>query len=66
MGQVPYRGTTGASYNKGFRHGTVIVEAANASLTIGGIGNDAAAFAERIVSALVGGRPVALFPMTTH
>jgi zinc-ribbon domain/Bacterial PH domain len=65
MGQMPYRGITGASYNKGFRHGSVIVEAANASLTIGGIGNDDAAFAERIISAFVGGRPVALFPMTS-
>ncbi|MBF6604471.1 MAG: zinc-ribbon domain-containing protein [Chloroflexi bacterium] len=60
MGQMPYRGITGASFNKGFRHGTVVVEAANAALTIGGISNDDAAFAERVISAFVGGRPVAL------
>ena len=62
MGQMPYRGITGASFNKGLRHGTVVVEAANAALTIGGISNDDAAFAERVISAFVGGRPVALAP----
>jgi hypothetical protein len=62
MGQMPYRGITGVSYNKGWRHGTVIIEAASAALTISGVSNDDAAFAERVVSAFVGGRPVAIKP----
>lgn len=56
MGEMPYRGITGVSFNKGFRHGKVIVEAANAGLTIDGIGNDDAAFAEKIIAASVAGR----------
>jgi zinc-ribbon domain/Bacterial PH domain len=63
MGQMPYRGITGAAFNRGFRHGTVVIEAANAALTIGGVSNDDAAFAERVISAFVGGRPVAIAPV---
>jgi zinc-ribbon domain len=64
MGQMPYRGITESHFNKGFRHGTVVVEGANAGLTISGISNDDAAFAERVISAFVGGRPLALSPST--
>jgi hypothetical protein len=56
MGDMPYKMITQSKYNKGMRHGTVIVEAANAGLTIGGISNDDAAFAERIISTFVSGR----------
>lgn len=59
---MPYRGITETQYNKGLRHGTVVIEAASAALTIGGISNDDAAFAERVMSAFVGGRPLALAP----
>lgn len=60
MGDMPYRQITQTQYSKGWRHGTVIVEAANAALTIGGVSNDDAAFAERIISAFVAGRPLAV------
>ncbi len=60
MGEMPYRTITGVSYNKGFRHGKVVVEAANASLTMDGIGNDDAAFAEKIVAGCVAGRRFAV------
>ena len=43
---MPYRMITESHFNKGMRDGTVIVEAANAGLTTGGIGNDGAASAE--------------------
>ena len=56
MDQMPYRGITGIQYNRGLRHGSVVVEAANAGLTIGGVSNDDAAFAERIIAAHVAGR----------
>jgi hypothetical protein len=56
MGEMPYRGITGVSYNKGFRHGKVVVEAANAGITIDGIGNDDAGFAEYIISGILAGR----------
>jgi hypothetical protein len=62
MGEMPYRMVTESKYNKGLRHGTVIVEAANAGLTIGGISNDDAAFAEQIISALASGRTLAAAP----
>jgi hypothetical protein len=64
MGQMPYRGITESHFNKGFRHGSVVVEGANAGLTISGISNDDAAFAERVISAFVGGRPLTLSPST--
>jgi hypothetical protein len=56
MGEMPYKMITGVSYNKGWVHGKVIIEAANAGLTIDGIGNDDAAFAERIISGFIAGR----------
>jgi hypothetical protein len=56
MGEMPYKMITGVSYNKGWLHGKVIVEAADAGLTMDGIGNDDAAFAERIISGFVAGR----------
>lgn len=62
MGEMPYRGITASQYSKGVRHGTVVIDAANASLTIRGISNDDAAFAAQIVSAIVGGRVLAPAP----
>jgi len=62
MGDMPYRMVTQSKFNKGMRHGTVIVEAANAGLTIGSISNDDAAFAERIISTFVSGRTLAMPP----
>jgi hypothetical protein len=64
MGEMPYRGITESSFHRGLRHGEVIIDAANAALTISGISNDDAAFAERIISAFVGGRPLAAEPAT--
>jgi hypothetical protein len=64
MGGMPYRMVTESHFNKGMRDGTVIVEAANAGLTIGGIGNDGAAFAERIISTFVDGRTLPAEPST--
>jgi Bacterial PH domain len=55
LGEMPYKTITGISYDKGFRHGKVIVEAANAGLTMDGIGNDDAEFAEQIIAGSVGG-----------
>jgi len=59
MGAMPYRGITESHFNKGLRHGAVVVEAANAGLTISGISNDDASYAERIISSAVGGRTLA-------
>ena len=56
MGQMPYRGVTAVQYNKGFRHGSVVIEAASAGLTMDGIGNDDAAFIENVISGSVAGR----------
>jgi hypothetical protein len=52
---MPYRGITGVHYNKGFRHGKVVVSAANAGLTLDGIGNDDAVFAEKIIAGCIAG-----------
>ena len=56
MGEMPYRMLTGVQYNRGFIHGKVIVEAANAGLTMDGIRNDDAAFAEKIIAGSIAGR----------
>jgi hypothetical protein len=55
MGEMSYKMITGVSYNKGWLHGKVIVEAADAGLTMDGIGNDDAAFAEKIISGCIAG-----------
>ncbi len=60
MGEMPYKTLTGVSYNKGLIHGKVVVEAAGAGLTIDGIGNDDAAFAEKIIAGSIAGRKYAL------
>ena len=51
---------TGVSYNKGWVHGKVVVEAAAAGLTIDGIGNDDAAFVEKIIAGILAGRVFSL------
>jgi hypothetical protein len=56
MGEMPYRMITGATYEQGIFHGKVIVEAANAGLTLDGIGKDDAAFAEKIIAGGMAGR----------
>src|SRR5262249_1425580 len=56
MGEMPYRSITGVSYDRGIFHGKVIVEAANVGLTMDGIGNDDAAFAEKIIAGSIAGR----------
>jgi hypothetical protein len=56
MGEMPYRMITGVNYEQGFLHGKVIVEAANAGLTLDGIGNADAAFAEKIIASGMAGR----------
>lgn len=55
LGEMPYKGITEVRYNKGLIHGKIILEAANAGLTLDGIGNDDAAFAERIIAGAVAG-----------
>jgi len=55
MGEIPYRMVTGVSYNRGLMHGKVIVDAANAGLTLRGIGNDDAAFAEKVIAGALAG-----------
>ena len=60
MGEMPYKVITGISYNKGWVHGTVMVEAANAGLTISGIGNDDATFAGNIIASALRGSQFAL------
>lgn len=55
MGEMPYKVVTSVHYNRGFRHGKVIVDGANAGLTLDRIGNDDAAFAERIIAGSVAG-----------
>jgi hypothetical protein len=56
MGEMPYRMVTGVNYEQGILHGKVIVEAANAGLTLDGIGNADAAFAEKIIAGGIAGR----------
>jgi hypothetical protein len=56
MGEMPYRMITGVNYEQGILHGKVIVEAANAGLTLDGIGNADAAFAEKIIAGGMAGR----------
>lgn len=56
MGEMPYRTITGVSYGKGLRHGKVTVEAANSGLTMDGIGNDDARFAERLIAGILAGQ----------
>lgn len=55
MGEMPYKSITGVRYSRGFVHGKVIVDAANFGLTLSGIGNDDAAFAEKIIAGIVSG-----------
>jgi hypothetical protein len=50
MGEMPFRMVTGVNLERGVFHGKVIVEAASAGLTLDGIGNDDAAFAEKIIA----------------
>jgi hypothetical protein len=56
MGEMPYRMITGVNYEQGVFHGKVIVEAANAGLTLDGIGNADAAFAEKVIAGGMSGR----------
>jgi hypothetical protein len=56
MGEMPYRLITQVNYEQGFFHGKVIVEAANAGLTLDGIGNADAAFAEKIIAGGMAGK----------
>jgi hypothetical protein len=56
LAEMPYRTITGVSYNRGLFHGKVTVEAANTELTLEGIGNDDAAFAEKVIASCVAGR----------
>ena len=56
LGQMPYSGITEVHYNRGMIHGKVILNGANAGLTLRGIGNDDATFAERIISGIISGR----------
>ena len=56
MGEMPYRTITEVSYTRGFIHGKVVVNAANAGITFDGISNDDAAFAEKIIAGRVAGR----------
>jgi len=66
MDQLPYRGITGVQYNRGMRHGKVVIEGANVHLTISSVSNDDAAFAERIIASRVAGRTlVAATPAPT-
>ena len=53
---MPYKTITGVSYNRGVFHGKVVVEAANTGLTLDGIGNDDAAFIEKVIASCVAGR----------
>lgn len=55
MGEMPYKSITGVRYNRGFVHGKVVVEAANFGLTLSGIGNDDAAFAEKLIAGTLAG-----------
>jgi hypothetical protein len=54
--EMPYKTITGVSYNRGVFHGKVVIEAANSGLTLDGIGNDDAAFAEMVIASCVAGR----------
>jgi hypothetical protein len=56
MGEMPYRLMTEVNYEQGFLHGKVVVEAANAGLTLNGIGNADAAFAEKIIAGAMAGK----------
>ena len=56
LSEMPYRMITGVSYNRGIFHGKVVVETANAGLTIDGVGNDDAAFVEKVIASCVAGR----------
>ncbi|HLZ08198.1 MAG TPA: PH domain-containing protein [Chloroflexota bacterium] len=56
LAEMPYKTITGVSYNRGVFHGKVVIEAANTELTLEGIGNDDAAFAEKVIASCVAGR----------
>jgi hypothetical protein len=56
MDEMPYRTLTRVSYDRGWIHGKVIIEAATAKLEINGISNDDALFAEKIISGTLAGR----------
>jgi hypothetical protein len=62
LAEMPYKTITGVSYNRGWLHGKVVVEAANAGLTIGGIGNDDAGFVEKVIASCVAGRKLIAAP----
>lgn len=62
LAEMPYKTITGVSYNRGLFHGKVVVEAANAALTIQGIGNDDAGFVEKIIASCVAGRKLVAAP----
>ena len=59
FGEMPYRTLTAVRYNGGVVHGTVVVEAASAGMTISRIGTDDAKFCERVISARMAGRVLA-------
>ena len=59
FGEMPYRTLTAVRYNGGVVHGTVVVEAASAGMTINRIGNDDAKFCEHVISARMAGRVLA-------
>lgn len=62
MAEMPYKMITEVSYNRGVFHGKVVIEAANAGLTIEGIGNDDAGFTEKVVASCVAGRKLVAAP----
>jgi hypothetical protein len=62
LAEMPYKTITGVSYNRGWFHGKVVVEAANAGLTIQGIGNDDAGFVEKVIASCVAGRKLVAAP----
>ncbi|HEY8745079.1 MAG TPA: PH domain-containing protein [Chloroflexota bacterium] len=62
MGEMPYKTITAVQYSKSWLHGKVVIEAANAGLTIDGIANDDALFVEKLVAGIVAGRSFTLAP----
>lgn len=57
MSQIPYSAVTNVNSNRGLRHGKVVIDTSSGvGLTLDGINNDDAAFAERIIAGSVAGR----------
>lgn len=56
MSEMPYKSITQATLDRGLIHGKVVIEAANAALTIDGISNNDASFVEMIVAGSIAGR----------